>query len=523
MERQEQDPRIPQLLVSALASYSDACTMPELTPNCPYYRADPFPSCGEECREVLAAEGFGREVRTVEIDGLRMTGRALPIDVCGPAPIWDPVQTWLEQRDLEPAHQSSSTLLLRLWMALQRTQDGAAEAIFDLAAELDRRGIDAERVIRAALIPQMAGHVVTRCFAFVHFGSELVDDAETRAWVQLAERFVEQHGVDGYRSDVADSATLDNLRRGMSFFAIADRLNPVPVDLDTQESDDVAALREGVLEALRANPVLPFIMSPAFLNRVQHWLGASYNNGLAALLNAGCPAQPVFDALRTNPPSADATGMWLWERYTALSINEWETESLMLEWGHRQGDRPTLPATVINERVLDAKDLSAVVIGRLTLQSVRAPHQTLDPSEFVKAALEHLRADEPERAAAIFYALVDLNPTDGDTRNNLGFCQLPSNPQQALETLEKAARARRSNEAVCELNQCVAHILLGDPATARDILERVTTQALVDAKGAYMWRLGNTADGATAPGLELSLEEDLVSYAGYLRLRCDLA
>jgi hypothetical protein len=40
-----------RLVLEALVAYSDACTLPLLTPNCPFYLIDEqgHPTCGTEC------------------------------------------------------------------------------------------------------------------------------------------------------------------------------------------------------------------------------------------------------------------------------------------------------------------------------------------------------------------------------------------------------------------------------------------------------------------------------------------
>ena len=53
------------LLLDALVTYSDSCTLPNLTPSCPYFvQSEAGPTCREQCRDLIAQSGVAdRRVR----------------------------------------------------------------------------------------------------------------------------------------------------------------------------------------------------------------------------------------------------------------------------------------------------------------------------------------------------------------------------------------------------------------------------------------------------------------------------
>jgi len=85
------------LLLDALVTYSDSCTLPNLTPSCPYFvQSEAGPTCREQCRDLMAQSGAAdRRVRDVRIGGLVLHGRGMP-------------QAW-------PAGRCRATLWMTTW------------------------------------------------------------------------------------------------------------------------------------------------------------------------------------------------------------------------------------------------------------------------------------------------------------------------------------------------------------------------------------------------------------------------
>lgn len=528
MDQEIPDPRTQQLLMGALASFS-ACTLPLLTPGCPFYREEPFAVCGEECRSVLTAAGYSREVRTIQIEGLRLTGRAVPVAAVGPVSVWDPVKSLLEERGRALREQSTSTVLLRLWLAIMRDDHNASSSErldepMALAAELDRRGIPTDRVIHAELVPQLANQLSVRALV-AHIEPELVEfDPPAGRWLALAETCLDNNPQTTRQIHASHTPeSLRNLRRGWGYTSLMERLAPpLLVDDDIPDSDvgdEVADTGERITSALMHDPVMQFVTSPLFHHRVQHWLGARFGQGLRTLLAHELPASPVFDALATTPSAMDAVGTWIWDRYTMVNLDEWETESLLCEWGHRRGSHRDLDARLLRERIVDEEKLNSLIIERLTMATEKAPPSpTLRPDDFVDSAVQSLNAGDPARAAAIFESLADLDPTDGTVLSNMGFCLIPYDPARALEVFQRAKRLKLDQFALCSLNIAVAELMLGRAQNAAATLAGIADEVLQGLGTAHMWRVGTEDNGDLT--LTLALEDDLREYAAQLRDVC---
>lgn len=93
------------LMMHAVLAFADACTMPKLTPSCPYYRLDgETPTCSEECRTI--GESFGAPDRPIaehRVGGLIMRGREIPVEVAAGSQEFDATREFLQHRHLQAA------------------------------------------------------------------------------------------------------------------------------------------------------------------------------------------------------------------------------------------------------------------------------------------------------------------------------------------------------------------------------------------------------------------------------------
>jgi hypothetical protein len=154
-----------QLLLAALVAFSDACTIPKLTPSCPYYRrVNDRPTCGEECRTLLTSMGVDRSARdVVVVDGLLMHGTPIPIEVAAGYRPYDATRHLLEEQGLAIAQQSTGTLLLRLRghaVEPPGMRGASDDRFYELWGELVQRGLPVESVLRAAIAPAMANAIL---------------------------------------------------------------------------------------------------------------------------------------------------------------------------------------------------------------------------------------------------------------------------------------------------------------------------------------------------------------------------
>ena len=108
--------RVRLLLLDALVTYSDSCTLPNLTQSCPYFvQTDAGPTCGEQCRDLIAESGAAdRGVRDVRIGGLVLHGRGMPRSVASGSVAYDATKRFLTERRKPPNEQGTGLSLIHI-------------------------------------------------------------------------------------------------------------------------------------------------------------------------------------------------------------------------------------------------------------------------------------------------------------------------------------------------------------------------------------------------------------------------
>jgi hypothetical protein len=506
MEQLDPDEAQRRLILEALVAYSDACTLPLLTPNCPFYSVDDqgHPTCGTECvAAVQAGGGTGRSIREVTLGGLVLTGRTVPQDAAGSADPFDAMRDYIDQRNLRPVDQSTGTLLLRLGAAMNRgptpSESQTRMIVHEAWAELDRRRVPVDSVVRAAILPQMAAQIgmqaVSPLIRQSGMWAELVSDDELD---RLDERSTEWFAVLDHAYE-EDRAELDNdsqilqwvnveahRRKLDEVFRLHEATEQVELAVDIEVPQSVAA-------QLLADLRLIYATSTRFTTRVEQWLNRILTDDLNAVIDWTAPPPALFSAL---PPlhRLDETGLWIWDRFTKTSLEDWATSSLLREWAGNSDEH--LDRRVWLERVCDSEMLAEMALGRLTKRPRRtSPPPKLTADVFVDAALTHLKNDRPEEAARIFQGLVDLNPTDGDALNNLGFCLLPTDPTAALEVLQRSSLFPMAFRAINAANRVLALLLVGREADALTLArESLRVVRANENDNCVTWRVESTGE-----------------------------
>lgn len=504
-----------RLLLEALVSYSDACRLPDLTPTCPYYRLERgTPTCGDECTKLIAVNGGGqtRAIGEINIGGLVMTGRTVPVYAAGSGDPYDAMRNYIDQRGRRPVDQSTGTLLLALSATFNKVpwESHATDVIraHELFAELERRGVPVDAVMRSAIIPQIATQISLLATAQLvredGLWDELVSDDEldrvtvnAAPWVQVLQT--------GFDQDGGEHAVLQLVEH-----LDAEHINQNLTDLfRVQPGDDVvddSSLR-GISNAIRGHALkdmrIPYAMSRRFTNRLEQWLNRLLGDDMAAVLRWAVPPLAVFTAL---PPSStpDEVGRWIWDRFTHTSLDEWADSSLLREYaGNADG---TLKHRVWLERTCDASEVASLALSRLTAKTRRAaPEPKLRAETFVRAAIEHLSEGRAAEAAEIFRGLVELRPTDGDALNNFGFCLLAVDPAAALVVLQRSSLFPMSQRTVNAANRVLALWLVGRRDDALELAaESMNMKPPADeVPTCYGWTLSSNDEitlSSTTPG-----------------------
>jgi hypothetical protein len=498
-----------RFILDAIVSYADACTLPGLTPTCPYYELTKHgPICGEQCRIVAAVHGAPtRRVREAQIDGLIMTGREMPMRAVSGLTPYDAGQRFVQERSLDPRRQSTASLLLGLRAAmrppiLDSSPSGDARALL-LWSELERREVSVESVVRGALLRDLAFPLVIRASApeVVRVGATPLD---------VSEAFKQQLvALDGRGWCAVLDATFDSFADPAAAMTAAMR-NPYN-GLRSAQREDIDRLyslierpNAELVSRVASNAKILVAFSQLFAGRVEEWLSRLLEESVTDLLAGTAPPPSVFLALPAPRNTRDEAGLWIWERLTQTHVDQWSTSSLLLEWRYMRGEPvPNCPPRVIAERELEIDFITELTLERLANRRPQSsPRQGLEAISFAKVAAQHLRKGEWQQAANVFAGLVDLRPADGDALNNLGFCMLPFDPPGGLEYLEKATLYAREDPAVNVANRMLALHLQGrdDEALA---VSRSAPNASGSVKRAFLWR------HATRSG-PLTLDEDVL-------------
>ena len=187
------------------------------------------------------------------------------------------------------------------------------------------------------------------------------------------------------------------------------------------------------------------------------------------------------DLMNWRPPStatADDTpfvphnvsdDLWVTERFTKTYLSEWSVPALRSEWRYLHGQK-LAPCDPFEMRVreVSANDLARVMADRLRAD----PHPSEELTNMlVKPAVTFLEEGRRTEAAALFEAALRYDPNSADALNNLGFCLLPDDPEQALRHLDAAMGTGQANIEVTNANRLLALILLGRWTSAGDLAE----------------------------------------------------
>lgn len=444
-----------RLIAEAVVTYADSCTLPMLSPGCPYYRfEDGAPTCAEECRalaERLGVEGRGRH--TAQVGGLVMHGRAIPLRVAGGTRDYDATRAYITDRDKQPREQSTASLLRSLTNALVANSIvgdiSRLDAALRLWGEAERRIGALDAVFRSGVAEQVAAAIVVRVALEHMHRSGRIDIAdvlgtpastESNNWLEAASLSAENVASRPTRRNIMESPDKSILRGAL------------PQLFDTEEE----------LDELVADPVIAHSLTEVFRRRVVRWLSNLLPVDLTGTLSARPPHASLFAALEP-APARDSIGLWLWERFTVTRVDEWSAGSLALEWDWvANGREVPCDSRAMAERLVDADTTSrlAMVRSLRAYSRLERPHG-FDSSEYTLRASKLLVSGRWDEASKIFEGLVELSPGDADAWNNLGFCQLAADPAASIAMLRRAEALSRTPSILTAANLSLALHLAG--------------------------------------------------------------
>lgn len=426
----------------------------------------------------------------VEVDGLVLTGRAIPRAVVSGLSSFDAVEQYLIHKDENPQAQSTASLLLSLRSAVSREigggTKGATHPALELWGELARRGVEIERVAIGGFVEEMASMVVARVALVTLIQAGMLESG----------LFAIRPDSTNYGSDwvgLLDATYRDWLNRSES------KRRPL---LNPATRVVLAGVYPGLAESgdldqfLDEHPEISFAFSTRFTARVAEWFSHLVDDDLEAALRGQAPSAELFLAL-TPRSSRDQVGLWIWERFTVTAIKDWRLSSMMLEWKWaKDAQTDVCSARTMAERAISQESIGELALGLASETHVRTRTRTgLDASIFIQRASERLAKGDWSGASRIFGGLVELRPGDGDAWNNLGFCLIWGDPERALESLKRAELFYGVPTTVCRSNQTLALHLLGRDIEALELVAQTLAGPTRNGGEAVMWaHSGDDAD-----------------------------
>ena len=225
------------------------------------------------------------------------------------------------------------------------------------------------------------------------------------------------------------------------------------------------------------------------------------------------PPQPthVDDTLS---PIRNAEGdPWITERFTKTYLGEWSVAALRSEWRYLHGQHlPPCDPSEMKVREISANDLAKVMADRLGAD--RRPSERLIDM-LVRPAVKFLEDDRRTEAAALFEAALRLDPRNANALNNLGFCLLPDDPEQALRHLDAAIDTGSADMEISNANRVLALALLGRWTSACDLAAaHLSRHGDSSARGpVWLWESSSLLNDNTAV---LMTCDDIGSYVAEL-------
>jgi tetratricopeptide (TPR) repeat protein len=239
-------------------------------------------------------------------------------------------------------------------------------------------------------------------------------------------------------------------------------------------------LRRGIIgQQTAGDTALP--LSKSFRDRLKPWIATS---DICDLLDWTPPTE-IPEISEPEPDADSEEFLWFVERFTQTYLTEWTDASLALEYRYTLDNwHPrSLPSELLLEREIGAAKVCHEISSR-TVHSRPGNHEA--KNALVQRALEAIDKQRRDIAAAIFTSARTLDPKDAMIANNLGFCLIPDQPEEAIKALAEA-QALGETSLLNTANSAAAHYLLGDLDGALLACSEALKIGLEDAGTAWLW------------------------------------
>lgn len=497
------DQNASQIFLRALREYSESCEPPNLKHDCPFaIEISPgHRGCGEECMDLLGRYGAPRPLDSaVGANGItiRRSRRPRPRhSATRDTQAFDARAAYLSESERSPRQQwSLQSLLYRLKELVQtppwtfiELDESRGEHISNVAELLSARGLELGKHLDSAIRQQV------RMSLFQVIAPTQIAKNEASKEVEIWRKYITES------MELTKSITKNSL-----------------------------------------SPQIKNTDSLLFQMNVALGLWSDFTS-LESLIAWEAPIEKLSEILKSQPDmkfdeafiNDKRNGKWLVDRFTETYIDRWDTESLCREWSFIHGQiAPPCSPFELKSREVKVSALSQEMSDRLVrvnknqssrVKTLQTPeHQTgLMTSQLVKPAVGFLSQGRFTEAQALFEAILQMDPSDPDANNNLGFCLIPQNPELALKYFNECENLTGKRSELLSVNRMLALASLG----RRTIVAEIATSEFdinpntcerSDYKsngtdGTYLWNIGSILDNSDAV---LELVSSIRNYASSL-------
>lgn len=466
----------------ALLAYSDACALPLLTPECPFYRVNDTGEarCGEECKTLL--EPGDRPTDWYNVSGLEFLGRAVPLRAVAGADDFDAQQRYVQDAGLPMHERSTSSLFLSLAGIIDvrlvtdpTTDRGLPEQVADTCKELAHRGLPVNRLLSSGLSLQAAVSVLK---AVQRLGHEtpavpLLSSPEALAWRDSLTRELDlEQARPTARSQISSTDRL-HIREELEFERLSSATSSSNADLVAR------------------------VLSSTLLDTMMDWFSRLFVDAPARAFTCECPSDDLHRSSTRDP--SDATARWVWERFTRTDLSSWSQDSLLKEWHWGARHSPEgFPERILRERTINPVELADAHFRAADSLRIHTRPRGFSPDQYVEAAGSYLQQGKFKEAQAIYGALVRLRPLDKTSWNNLGFCLMPTHLDRAISVFHSSVRLGSGANDITIINLYVAYLAATKLTQAdaiagllRSACESIASQTAFD----QLWLWSIDADG----------------------------
>jgi len=422
------------IFLIALREFSESCRPPELIAACPFsIEAEPgVRSCGEECFDILGVNNAPSPTADVVLDsGLTVQRKVLPRPrrgSDGPSKPFDAKEIFQEDSGTgEPPRWRLAALIYGLGELVTTAPPVDSDAaqtrlsrITDLIDLIEARGLDVEKHLEHWLRHKAVGALMSALRRPV-LRQKLPEFAHGVEWVYLI-----TGDADGSLVGQGDKTV------------------------------DAEAIYHTTLRT------------------VATWSQSASRDDLVSWN----PPDHVADGFPSrDEQDADAKeGQWIVNRFCTTYLSDWRDASLRQEWLYLHGSlMPPCPSTEMSVRVVAEDEIARVMADRFAKPEFADRAHSIVPS-LVEPAVAFLEEGRRTEAAALFEALLRMDPSNADTHNNLGFCMLPDQPTRAIELFEQAKELDPDLD-LPSMNRVLALTLAGKRGEAIDSAIRLREEA----------------------------------------------